>query len=254
MGYELDFDSECNKRLKALLGAYYDEKLAKVYMPVETITSDSEFAMTISCVPARKRVNEMDAGIRALLFNVIEHSKTGSRKIYVIDGERQNSALVGSLKTIEDSAVLNAVPRNAETITSTLEQIVASFSDIDDVLDNYDTVIEYNNSMPEEQKMQRSIIVIIGYPNAFEGVNKDYIKKILINYERYGISFIAAQITSEAKGDNSRIGISEYAGEDIISIKMTSKDNTIKVGSAQEASFMWYSFKHKLKRSIYSVY
>lgn len=246
VGYELDFDSECNKRLKALLGAYYDEELAKVYMPVETITSNLEFAMAVSCVPARKRVNEMDAGIRALLFNVIEHSKTGSRKIYIIDGERQNSALVGSLKAIEDSAVLNAVPRNAEMITSTLEQIVASFSDIDDVLDNYDTVIEYNNSMPEEQKLQRSIIVIIGYPSAFEGANKDYIKKILTNYERYGISFIAVQISSESKGDNSRIGISEYAGEDIISIKMTTKANTIKVGSTQESSFMWYSFKHNL--------
>lgn len=246
VGYELNFDQECNKRLKALLGPYYDERLAKVYMPVETITSNSEFAMAVSCVPARKRVNEMDAGIRALLFNIIEHSKTGSRKIYIIDGERQNSALVGSLKAIEDSAVLNAVPRNAEMITSTLEQIVASFSDIDDVLDNYDTVIEYNNSVSEEQKLQRSIIAIIGYPNAFEGANKAYIKKILTNYERYGISFIAAQITSESKGDNSRMGISEYAGEDIISIKMTTKDNTIKVGSAGEASFMWYTFKYNL--------
>lgn len=246
VGYELNFDPECNKRLKALLGIYYNEKLAKVYMPVETITSGSEFAMAISCAPARKRVNEMDAGIRALLFNVIEHSKTGSRKIYIIDGERQNSALVGSLKVIEDSAVLNAVPRNAEMITSTLEQIVASFSDIDDVLDNYDTVIEYNNSAPEEQKLQRSIIVIIGYPNAFEGANKAYIKKIITNYERYGISFIAAQITSESKGDNSRMGISEYAGEDIVSIKMTTKDNTIRVGNAGEASFMWYTFKHNL--------
>lgn len=246
VGYELNFDPECNKRLKALLGTYYDEKLAKVYMPVETITSGSEFAMSVSCVPARKRVTEMDAGIRALLFNVIEHSKTGSRKIYIIDGERQNSALVGSLKAIEDSVVLNAVPRNAEMITSILEQIVASFSDIDDVLENYDTVIEYNDSVPEEQKLQRSIIVIIGYPNAFEGANRNYIKKILTNYERYGISFIVAQITSESKSDNSRMGISEYAGEDIVSIKMTTKDNTIKIGSDREVSFMWYLFKHNL--------
>lgn len=246
VGYELNIDPECNKRLKALLGAYYDEKLAKVYMPMESIESNSEFAMSISCVPARKRVNEMDAGIRAMLFHVIEHAKTGSRKIYIIDGERQNSALVGSLKAIEDSAFLNMVPRNAEMVTSTLEQIVASFSDIDDVLDNYDTVIEYNHSMPEEKRIQRSIIVIVGYPNAFEGANRDYIKKIFTNYERYGISFIAVQITSESKSDNAKIGISEYAGEDIISIKMATRDSTIKVGSAEESSFMWYSFKHNL--------
>lgn len=245
-GYRLDAGTECNKRLKAMLGGYYDEERACVYMPVNSIATDSEFAMTISCVPARKRVNEMDAGIRALLLNVVDHAKTGSRKIYIIDGERQNSSLVGSLKAIEDSAFLSAVPRNTEMITSTLEQIVASFSDIDDVLENYDTVIEYNNAAPEEKKLRRSIVVIVGYPDAFEGSDREYIKKILTNYERYGISFIACRITSKPKDDKSPIGISEYVGEDIIDIQMSVKNNVIKLGTAPETGFMWYTFKYNL--------
>ena len=245
-GYELDAGAECNKRLKSMMGIYYDEKLARVYLPVESIATASEFAMTITCVPARKRLNEMDAGIRALLFNMIDHAKTGSRKIYIIDGERQNSALVGSLKAVEDSAFLNVVPRNTEMITSTLEQIVASFSDIDDVLENYDTVIEYNNAVPEEKKLRRSIVVIVGYPDAFEGANRDYIKKILANYERYGISFIACRITSQLKDDKSPIGVSDYAGEDIIDIRMSVKNSVIKLGTAPETAFMWYTFKYNL--------
>lgn len=245
-GYGLDAGAECNKRLKAMLGAYYDERQACVYLPVTSIAADAEFAMSISCVPARKRLNEMDAGIRALLFHVIDHAKTGSRKIYIIDGERQNSALVGSLKAIEDSAFLSVVPRNNEMITSTLEQIVASFSDIDDVLENYDTVLEYNNAVPEEKKLCRSIVVIVGYPDAFEGPNREYVKKILTNYERYGISFIACRITSKLKDDKSPIGISEYVGEDMIDIRMAVKNNVIKLGTAPETGFMWYTFKYNL--------
>lgn len=245
-GYELDAGTKCNKQLKAVLGNYYNEEQAKVYLPAQPIQANSEFAMTISCVPARKRLNEMDAGIRALLFHIIDHSKTGLRKVYIIDGERQNSALVGSLKAIEDSAFLNLVPRNTEMITSVLEQIVASFSDIDEMLENYDTVVEYNNAVSEEKRIRRSVIVIVGYPDAFEGENRTYIRKILANYERYGISFIACQITSKQKEDESPIKISEYVGEDIIDIRMTTSNDYVKEGTTKETYFKWYTFKYNL--------
>lgn len=245
-GYDLDAAPECNSQLKALFGTYYDEKYAKVFLPVQILPSAAEFAVTISCVPVRKRLTEMDAGIRALLFNVIDLAKTDSKKVYIIDGERQNSALVGTLRSIEDSAFLNVVPRNTEMITSTLEQIVAGFSDIDDVLENCDTVIEYNAARPEEKKIRRSVIVMVGYPNAFDGKAKDYVKKIMTNYERYGISFITVQITSETDKDKLKTGISEYAGEDVVGIKMTAKDTFIRVGTAEESHFMWYTFRHGL--------
>lgn len=247
VGYTLDAGPACNKRFKELFGGYYQEETAKVYLPIEAIAADTEFAMTISCVPARKRVNEMDAGVRALLFHIIDHAGTGLRKVYIIDGERQNSALVGPLKVIEDSAFLNVVPRNAEMITSTLEQIVASFSDIDEMLENYDTVIEYNRAVSEEKRIRRSVIVIVGYPDAFEGENRNYIRKILTNYERYGISFIACQITSNQEKDGSRLKISEYVGEDMIQIRMTTGNDVIKAGTQEEVFFKWYPFRHVLK-------
>lgn len=247
VGYALDAGPACNKRLKELFGSFYREEQAKVYLPAEPIGADTEFAMTISCVPARKRLNEMDAGVRALLFNIIDHSGTGLRKVYIIDGERQNSALVGSLKVLEDSAFLNAVPRNAEMITSTLEQIVASFSDIDEMLENYDTVIEYNRAVPQEKRIRRNVIVIVGYPDAFEGENRNYIKKILTNYERYGISFIACQITAKKEEKDSPLKISEYVGEDMIDIRMTTGESTVRTGQTKETLFQWYPFRHVLK-------
>lgn len=246
MGYDFGKDPESNKRLKGMLGQWFDVQTGQIYLPVKSISASSEFAMTVSCVPARKRVAEMDAGIRALLFNIIDHAKTGSRKIYIVDGERQNSALVGSLKSLEDTEFLSIVPRNSEMISNTLEQIVASFSDVDDVLENCDTVAEYNKIVPAEKQIQRSVIVLVGYPNAFEGKDKEYIRKILTNYERYGISFIAVQITANQKDKEIKWGISDYAGEDVINIRMTTNGSYIKIGAEAERSFKWYTFKHNL--------
>lgn len=245
-GYSLNANQDCNKRLKAALGAYYNEESAEVFLPVKSITSAGEFAMSVTCMPARKRITEMDAGIRAFLFNVIDKSITASRKVYIIDAERQNSALVGSLKVLEGSEFLNVVPRNAESIASTLEQLVSSFSDMDEILDNFDTVVEYNASVEEDKKIQRSVIVLAGYPDAFEPETSKYVKKILSNYERYGISLIVVQITSEQSEDKLGIGLSEYAGEEVINIRMKSGGNTIKVGRSEAADFCWYPFKHSL--------
>ena len=245
-GYSLNANQDCNKRLKAALGAYYNEESAEVFLPVKSITSAGEFAMSVTCMPARKRITEMDAGIRAFLFNVIDNSITASRKVYIIDAERQNSALVGSLKVLEGSEFLNVVPRNAESIASTLEQLVSSFSDMDEILDNFDTVVEYNASVEEDKKIQRSVIVLAGYPDAFEPETSKYVKKILSNYERYGISLIVVQITSEQSEDKLGIGLSEYAGEEVINIRMKSGGNTIKVGRSEAADFCWYPFKHSL--------
>jgi len=251
-GHPLDAGEEGNKKIKSRLGLYYDEKKKEIFLPLQALSTEREFAITVSCVPARRRLNDMDAGIRALLLNIIDKGKTGARKVYVIDGERQNSLLVGSLKAIEDSAFLHAVPRNSEIILSTLEQLVASFSDIDDVLDNYDTVIEYNNAPENDHKIQRSVVVLVGYPDAFEEESRKYIKKILSNYERYGISFVAVKISAETKEKGAGFGISEYAGEDVVSIKMLTNSSTVKVGNDKESEFLWYTFKQSLSHEYVS--
>lgn len=244
-GVSLEVEEDQRRKLKGLMGMFYDEKGGRVYLPIEKISTENEFAMTISCVPARRRLNEMDAGIRNLIFNVIDKSPVGSRKVYVVDAVRQNSALVGSLKQIEGTFGLQPVPRNAEQIQSTLEELLSSFNDIDEVLENYDTVAEYNKAVSKEKQIPRSVVVLVGWPNAFEGTSNDYIKKIITNYERYGISFVMVKISAKTDKEED-FGLSEYVGENIVHISMTSKETNITFGSENPHRFSWYPFKHNL--------
>ncbi|MCR5157211.1 MAG: hypothetical protein K6C96_11080 [Butyrivibrio sp.] len=246
-GTAIDVVESQREHLKLTLGRFYDEKNSKVYLPLYRIKSDEEFAMAISCVPARKKLNEMDAGIRNLLFQIIDRSPAGSRKIYVIDALRQNSALIGGLRGLEGTDVLEPVPRNEEQMLQTLENIVAGFSDIDDMLEGYDTVLEYNHEMPAEKRMQRSVVVVVGWPKEIKGEAAERIKKIFSNYERYGISFIAVKVAAVSEkniGDDS--GFSDYIGESMINIKMTMKETTIQIGQEDAHSYAWYPFKFNL--------
>lgn len=245
-GTTVDVIEEQRNSLKIGLGKFYDEKNSKVYLPLERIKASEEFAMTISCVPARKKVNELDAGIRNLLFQIIDKSPAGTRKIYIIDALRENSALMGGLKGLEGSDVLEPVPRNDEQIQQTLEKIVSSFSDIDDSLENYDTVVEYNNAAESEKRIERAVVVLVGWPGEFKGENAEYARKIFSNYERYGISIIAVRISSEKPNEKDVFGFSDYVGESVISITMTMRDTVISFGRDQRYSFAWYPFKYQL--------
>ena len=246
-GTSIDVVESQREHLKLTLGRFYDEKNSKVYLPLYRIKTDEEFAMSISCVPARKKLTEMDAGIRNLLFQIIDRSPAGSRKIYIIDALRQNSSLVGGLKGLEGTDVLEPVPRNEEQMLQTLENIVAGFSDIDDMLEGYDTVIEYNHEMPAEKRMQRSVVVVVGWPKEIKGEAADRIKKIFSNYERYGISFIAVKVAAASdKNSDDDSGFSDYIGESMINIKMTMKETTIQIGQESSHSFAWYPVKFNL--------
>ncbi|MCR4586957.1 MAG: hypothetical protein K5682_00990, partial [Lachnospiraceae bacterium] len=233
--------------LKAKMGRFYDEKNSEVYLPMKSIPADEEFAMTISCVPARKKMNEMDAGVRNLIFNMIDKSVAGSRKVLVIDAVRSNSALVGGLKGLEGTNVLEPVPRNEEQVTQALESLVSSFTDLDETLESYDTVVEYNKAMPEEKRLCRTLVVLLGWPGQFKGQNAEYVRKIFSNYERYGLSFIAVNVSTGK--DKEEFGLSDYIGENVIHISMTMKETTLRVGGEKEEHFAWYPFNFQLGES-----
>lgn len=244
-GTAIDIEESQREHMKLTLGKFYDDKNSKVYLPLERIRANEEFAMTVSCVPARKKMNEMDAGIRNLLFQIIDKSPAGTRKIYIIDAVRQNSALEGGLRELEGSDVLEPVPKNEDQINQTLENIVSGFSDIDDQLGTYDTVLEYNESVQVEKKIQRSIVVIVGWPNELGREASEYAKKIFSNYERYGISFIAVNVAAVSDKEKD-LGFSDYIGENLINIKMTMKETSIQFGQETAHSFAWYPFKYIL--------
>lgn len=244
-GLPLPFDLAGRKWLKNVLGKFYDEKSGRVYLPVEKAKTNQEFFMTISCIPARKKMNELDAGIRNFLMNIADQSPVGSRKLYVIDAERQNTTILGTIRQLQNSFIMESIPRTQNQISETLEKIVASFSDMDEYLEDYDSVLEYNFDKPIEKRIQRSVIVLFGWPNSFSGNDKMLIKRIMANYERYGISLIIASIR-EDEVDKKSFGLSAYITENTIHIAMAQNDTTISLENQNTYKYAWYQMKGEL--------
>lgn len=251
IGLPFDFGEMQNTAaIKELAGKYYDENGKRIYVPIDRISSETDFAMTISCVPARKRMTELDAGLRNMILNLIDDSPAGARKVYVIDGERNNTQLVGDLRRLEGLFPLANIPRNSEMASAQLAEIVSRFVDIDELIGNYDTVYEYNQNAEPENRIERSVVVLVGYPNRFEGNDLDKINKIMSNYDRYGISFVSVNINNvdSSKKDRS-FGLSQYALEETVHIDMTKNDTTISFGTEAPNKFAWYTFKGNLADS-----
>lgn len=227
------------------LGRLHDAKLGEVLIPVE-ISLEKEFVLTISCAPSKDK--QLDKGIQNLILNIVNNSPAGAQKVYVLDGLRFNTTSLGSLKKIENTFALGQVPRNQEQITSTLESIVSSFADIDDMLEDYESVKEYNSNAPKEKQIPLTTIVLYGWPKAYEGKNKELLTRIMTNYERYGVSIVTvtykkAEPLNKEIEDNS---LPEYATHNATHIRMFPNDTTIALPDEKPQKFTWYVFEDEL--------
>lgn len=238
------FNTEQKAWLKTLLGDFYDEKGGRILLPVE-ISNLHEYIMTITCSPAKRK--KLDRALQNLLLSTINKNPVGSRKVYVLDAVRYNSSSLGSLRELEGTFALSQIPRNPEQLTSALEQIVSNFSDIDEMLEMYDSVSEYNENAGFGSRIPLSTIVIFGWPNSFEGRDRELLQRIMTNYERYGISFITiAYRNSEKDLDKEKSVMPEYALQNAIHINMTKNNNTIEFADGAPQNFTWYSFNDSL--------
>ena len=244
--YSLMFpiEKEYREYVKNQLGKFYDETGSRILLPVE-ISLEKEFVMTVSCAPSKDRT--LDKGIQNIILNIINNSKAGMQKVYVVDGVRFNTSSVGTLKAIENTFALERIPRNEEQITETLEKIVSSFADIDEKIGDYDSVKSYNRDVEDDQKITLKTIILYGWPNAYSGRNQDLLKRIMTNYERYGVSLIA--IEYKKKDDlkqAKKSALPEYATYKAIHIRNFTNDSTIELPEQNIRNFVWYVFNDVL--------
>lgn len=240
----LTVPKEQRTHLKNLFGKFYDSDGSRVLLPVE-LETDKEFALSVICAPARSR--ELDMAIRNLILNIIQRNPAGSQKVYVLDGVRFNSASLGELKQLEDSFAIARIPRNPEQLSAALEQIVSSFADTDDILELADSVVDYNKTIEDETKrIPRITLIIYGWPNSFEGRDREYLQRIMTNYERYGISFICVSYRANEKETEKDSVLPEYAALNAIKIRMRPKETTIQIGEQPIQRFVWYIFRSTL--------
>ncbi len=246
----LNFEKEQREHLKKICGRFYDADGGRVLLPVEFDCSNG-YAMLINATPSRGK--QLDIALRNFILNIINSYPAGMQKIYALDGNRYNSSSIGSIKQLENTFVLEPIPRNPEQLTATLEQIVSSFADIDDTLALCDSVSEYNEKAEDGKKIPCSTIIFYGWPNSFEGRNRDLIRRIMTNYERYGISFIVVSYDDTSKKDSKeKSDIPEYALHNAIKINMFNKETTICFPEAEPQKFVWYSFSDELSSDFVS--
>ena len=246
----LNFEKEQRDQLKKFCGRFYDADGGRILLPV-TINCSNGYAMLVNASPSRSK--QLDIALRNFILNIITSYPAGMQKVYVLDGNRYNSSSIGSLKQLEGTFALEQIPRNPEQLTATLEQIVSSFADIDDALAMCDSVSEYNEKSEEGKKIPYSTIVLYGWPNAFEGRNRELIRRIMTNYERYGISLIIVSYDNKAKNDSKEnCDIPEYVQYNAIQVNMFKKETTICFPEAEPQKFVWYSFSDELSADFVS--
>ena len=248
-GLPFDFDEDEKILLKEKLGMFYSRKEGRVFLPVEQIRADKEFILAVNCVPSRNVIRQMDAGIRNFILNIIDHSPAGSRKILIADAERMNTQLAGSARALQDTFAMDYIPRTEEQLTSLLENTVASFADIDELIGDYDTICDYNATVEPARQIQRRVLVLVGWPDRIDGTDRSLMNRIIANYDRYGISLILVRIHQmKEPGNPERVsGLTEYAAEDLIRIDMTAGQSVIMPGKEKLYHFAWYPFRGELR-------
>ena len=240
-------EKEYQDLVKGHLGKFYDETASRILLPVE-ISLEKEFVMTVSCAPSKDK--SLDKGIQNAVLNIINNSTAGKQKIYVIDGVRFNTSSMGTLKQLEKTFALERIPRNQDQITEALEKIVSSFADIDEKLGDFDSVKSYNSAVEEAQKIALTTIVLYGWPNAYLGRNHELLKRIMTNYERYGVSFITVEYKKkEDLNVEVNSGLPEYATHNAIHVRMFPNDCTIELPDKKAQRFVWYSFNDSLSEA-----
>ncbi len=249
--YDAPFDFEKEQKIwfKSVMKDYYDVDKGRVMLPVE-IDNHSEYVINITCNPSRRAM--VDRALQNFLFSSVLSSPAGSRKIRIIDAVRYNSASLGDLRKLEGSYVLDTLPRNPEQLTASLENIVSYFADIDELLELYDSVSEYNQSVSDAEKIPLTTLVIYGWPQSYAGRDRELIQRIMTNYERYGVSFITVRYgggdaSSEA---DFRKSVPEYALQNAVKIDVNKKDATLTMNDGAPQRFKFYTLEKEIPQEL----
>lgn len=128
-----------------------------------------------------------------------------------------------------------------------LKQIVSEFADIDEEIGLSDSVKEYNESVAEEARIARKVLVLIGYPRAFSSEARNYIQRILLNHEHYGVTMVLVDTQYIPKKEREQESV--LTGENRIHVTMLPKQELIRVGEGRNRHFKWYTQTEELSEA-----
>jgi|GEM_PF-915528 len=246
IAYQLPVPIVFSDALKARLGKFYDviDGSGYVWLPIE-FSNGVEQTVLIN-YSSSVETKFVKKGLQNYLFHIMNDTRTGDHKIYFIDALHYNTSMLGPLKALEDTDVMFRIPRNPEQIDELLSEIVASFSDYDEILGLADSVSDYNVTRTDDEKLARTTLFLLGYPSAADSKIKEKVQRILINHERYGVTVILIDTYSEKKKLEYN-GVPEYIVNSADRIVMDQRDFTYQKGEdGNVVGFRWYGLPQSL--------
>ena len=243
-----EIGSQAEEDIKDILGDLYSNNSKEVLIPLE-LSSKEDSIIIVDALPSN--IEQIDRGIQNYIMQQIQGTFAGMRKIHILDAIRFNTNAAGSLRQLEGSFALEQIPRNPEQLTLQLERITASLGDIDDIIDLHDSVHEYNNSIEDVKQIPLTTLVLYGWPNAFSTKDQDLVRRVLTNFERYGISAVIIRYGGADQQDFSKRGeLPEYAMFHAYYINMRDENATLVLPEDEKKlKFKWYELEHDVSES-----
>ena len=239
---------ELKASVKAKIGDYYDAGSSSVMLPVE-VYAEKENILTVASNAGKEK--KVYRAIQNYLLNYLASAPIGANKVYLLDALHYNNSSLGALKMLEGSEAIETVPKSSEAIVDTLKQIVSSLADIDEMIGMYDSVEEYNASVKPEEKITRKMLVLIGYPSAFSAEAKEYVKRILYNFEHYGISMVLVDTQFSDRTETGKVkDLPVEIVQGIVKVQMLPQRETVSKNNGSVHQFRWYELKQELKDSF----
>lgn len=226
---------------------YFDDNSQNVLLPVDYDIA-KEVCVYVRC--SAVKANRCFKGVNNFILNRLRRTKPGDRNFIVnfIDALHYNNSELKALKPLEGTSVLEKVPQSTEMIEETLCKIIAEFTDIDDKLQDYETVCEYNLNN-SENKICNRLIVLNGYPRAFSESARKCVDRIIYNHQRYGISIILVENMGYDKMKDEDKDERGGSTANVYYIDMpVGKTSTIRCDNEVKVGFRWYEYDYKNKK------
>ena len=244
-GYALPFPVIGNAlyHAKSLLQDHFDAETGSILLPVE-LPASKPTVLSVLCTAGREK--RLYRAIQNYLLNIISNAPVGNNRIYILDALHYNNTSLGALRPLTGTVVMEEIPKDSESLTDTLRQIVSEFADIDETIGIADSIEEYNNLAKPKERIPQKTLVLIGYPAAFSSDAQNFIKRILINFERYGVSVVTVNTQYSAKSreeDSNDLPVEIAQG--LVRVKMLPQKTLIRFNAEREHHFRWYEFKQQ---------
>ena len=243
-GQSLPIPEEARPNAAARIGEWYDRKDSMVYLPVE---EDLEREVLIRVLCTRAREKNLYNGLQNLILARLAAYPAGHTIFTLLDAVHLNSSALGELRPLEGSGILEEVPRESEAITDRLREIVAEFGEIDEQIGMFDSLEEYNTAN-EATRLPHRMLILIGYPGSFSQEAKDLVRRVLSNYERYGISVVMTDSETDERTEAREIPDDIVGG--LYRIRMNRQTDMLSKNHSQERSFRWYEWHENLAPSF----